>query len=61
MNRNVKIIILGFALMLLGGVLFISDSASQIDLPHILIKLSNCLYWGFILVIIGLVLPPPKQ
>lgn len=61
MNINIKIIILGFALMLLGGVLLISGSVSQIDLPRILVRLTNCLYLGFVLIIIGLIIPQKKQ
>ncbi|SHJ56134.1 hypothetical protein SAMN02745136_00387 [Anaerocolumna jejuensis DSM 15929] len=60
MNRNIKIIILGFALMLLGGFIYIAGSASKVDLPRIQITLINSLYIGFILIIAGLVIPPKK-
>lgn len=60
MSWNIKIIILGFALMLLGGFLFVGGSASQIDLPDFLGLMTYDLYIGFILIIIGLFNSPKK-
>lgn len=60
MNWNIKIIILGFSLILLGGFLFVGGSASQIDLPKILGLMTYNLFIGFILVVVGLIIPPRK-
>lgn len=58
MDKNVKIIILGFALMLLGGFLTVAGEVSKVDLPNILGMCTYGLYIGFIFIVLGLVIPP---
>ena len=54
MNHSIKTIILGFAMMILGGSLMIADAASDVDMPNNLVFISYSLFIGFIIVILGL-------
>lgn len=55
MDGKIKIIILGFALMIIGGFFYIGSLLSLSD--RIQGILTYGLYVGFILVIIGLIFP----
>ncbi len=55
MDGKIKIIILGFALMIIGGFFYIGSFLGLSD--HIQGILTYGLYVGFILVIIGLIIP----
>jgi hypothetical protein len=63
MHHSIKLIVLGFAMMILGGSLIIADAASEVDTPNYLVYLSLSLFIGFILIIIGLCSSPknPKE
>lgn len=54
MNKSFKVIIFGFALMYLGGILLLADAISPIDMPAYLVLLSYGLFIGFIFIVIGL-------
>lgn len=60
MNRSVKYIIFGFALMFLGGTLFLADAIQQIDMDSFWVFLSYGLFLGFLFIIIGLFFPLEK-
>lgn len=58
MNSAIKTIILGFALILFGGFIFVSINNIQGDVPYLLFILSYNLYVGLFLIILGLLLYP---
>jgi|UPI00051C90B6 cytochrome c biogenesis factor len=53
MNKSLKIIIFGFALMLFGGTFFITCAIYKSVLSY-MVLFSYGLYIGFILILIGL-------
>ncbi len=61
MNDAVKIIIIGFALMFFGGIIFATASIGKINMPLILSLLSYGYFLGLILIVIGVIIHPKKQ
>lgn len=61
MNNACKLIIIGFALMLFGGILFATTSISEISVPAILVLLTYGYFIGLILIIWGVVIYPKEK
>lgn len=60
MNIN-KVVILGFALMIFGGIILIINTLNTINVPLYLALLSYLFFIGFILIIIGLIINPKDK
>ncbi len=61
MNKNIKLIIFGFALMFMGGVSLITGAIIKQSMPVIFVYLQYGLFIGFILIIIGLFTEPKNH
>jgi len=61
MNKATKLIIIGFALMIFGGILFATAAISRVNLPSILVLLTYGYFLGLILIIVGVVTYPKNK
>ena len=59
MNNALKLIIIGFALMIFGGIMLILSAFSNLSLTFVLISYGYFL--GFILILIGVIKYPNKK
>lgn len=58
MNTYMKLIIGGFALMFIGGVLFLTSAMTKVNMPVFLVLLTYGFFIGFVMIIIGLIFYP---
>ena len=58
MNLSKRIIIFGFAYLILGGILMITNAASNTRPPNFAVRLSYGVYIGPLIIVLGLIIHP---
>lgn len=61
MNKSTKLIIIGFALMISGGISYATGAISRANMPSILVFLAYGYIIGLILIIIGVITYPDSK